>query len=55
MVVADIPAGREPFSLALSQDGKRLFVANIGVFDYSRIPKGDGNKRGLTVPGAGRR
>ena len=52
-VVADIPAGREPFSLALSEDGKRHFVANIGVFDYSRIPTGEGNKRGLTVPAFG--
>ena len=52
-VVADIPAGREPFSLALSADGKRLFVANIGVFNYSLVPKGDGNPRGLIVPAFG--
>ena len=52
-VVADIPAGREPFSLALSDDGQRLFVANIGVFDYSQIPTGEGNKRGLAVPAFG--
>lgn len=29
-VVADIPGGREPFSLVLSEDGTRLYVANIG-------------------------
>ncbi len=52
-VVADIPAGREPLSLALSSDGKRLYVANIGVFDYSLIPTGDGDKRGLTIPAFG--
>jgi DNA-binding beta-propeller fold protein YncE len=52
-VVADIPAGREPFSLALSKDGTRLFVANIGVFDYSVIPQGNGNPRGLAVPAFG--
>lgn len=52
-VVADIPAGREPFSIALSDDGQRLFVANIGVFDYSLIPTGDGNPRGLTKPAFG--
>jgi DNA-binding beta-propeller fold protein YncE len=52
-VVADIPVGREPFSLALSADGARLFVANIGVFDYSLIPTGDGNPRGLSVPAFG--
>jgi sugar lactone lactonase YvrE len=52
-VVADIPVGREPFSLALSADGARLFVANIGVFDYSLIPAGDGHPRGLSVPAFG--
>src|SRR4051812_10367022 len=52
-VVADIPVGREPFSLALSADGARLFVANIGVFDYSLIPTGNGNPRGLSVPAFG--
>jgi len=52
-IAADIPAGREPFSLALSDDGKRLFVANIGVFDYSLIPTGEGDKRGLAVPAFG--
>lgn len=53
LVVADVPAGREPFSLALSSDGTRLFVANIGVFDYSRVPTGTGNPRGLAVPAFG--
>jgi hypothetical protein len=52
-VVADIPVGREPFSLALSSDGSKLFVANIGVFDYSLIPKGEGNPRGLAIPAFG--
>jgi DNA-binding beta-propeller fold protein YncE/phospholipase C len=52
-VVADIPVGREPFSLALSADGTRLFVANIGVFDYSLVPTGDGNPRGISVPAFG--
>ena len=52
-VVADIPVGREPFSLALSGDGTKLFVANIGVFDYSVVPRGDGNPRGISVPAFG--
>ena len=52
-VIADIPVGREPFSLALSPDGSRLFVANIGIFDYSVVPQGDGNPRGLSVPAFG--
>lgn len=52
-VVADVPAGREPFSLALSPDGQRLYVANIGVFDYSLIPTGSGDARGLAIPAFG--
>ncbi len=52
-VLADVPAGREPFSLALSQDGQRLFVANIGIFDYSLVPTGDGDPRGLKTPAFG--
>ena len=52
-VVADIPVGREPFSLALSADATSLFVANIGVFDYSLVPVGDGNPRGISVPAFG--
>ena len=52
-IVADIPVGREPFSLALSADGASLFVDNIGVFDYSLVPTGDGNPRGLSVPAFG--
>ena len=52
-VLADVPAGREPFSLVLSEDGKSLFVANIGVFDYSVIATGDGDKRGIAIPAFG--
>jgi len=53
MVLADVPAGREPFSLVLSKDGSRLYTANIGVFDYSLVPTGEGDKRGLAVPAFG--
>ncbi len=52
-VIATVPAGREPFSVALSPDGQRLFIANIGIFDYSLIPTGDGDPRGLKVPAFG--
>lgn len=38
-VVGSVPAGREPYALLLSPDGKRLYVANIGLFDYTLIPK----------------
>lgn len=52
-VIADVPAGREPFSIAISPGGESLFVANIGVFDYSLIPTGAGNPRGIAVPAFG--
>ncbi len=46
-------AGRQPYTCALSSDEKILFVANIGVFDYSLVPKpeaGKGDPRGLRLP-----
>ncbi len=52
-VIADTPAGREPFSVALSADGKNLFVANIGMLDYSLIINEDGDPRGLKTPAFG--
>jgi DNA-binding beta-propeller fold protein YncE len=52
-VIADVAGGREPFSLAITDDGKRLFVANIGMLDYSLIPDGDGDPRGLAIPAFG--
>jgi YVTN family beta-propeller protein len=30
--------GRQPYALALAADGKKLHVANIGIFDYSVVP-----------------
>ncbi len=37
-VASRVNAGRQPYALALSADGKQLFVANIGIFNYSVIP-----------------
>lgn len=48
-----VAAGRQPYALRLSPDGKALFVANIGVFDYSPIPAprpGEGSPKGLSIP-----
>jgi DNA-binding beta-propeller fold protein YncE len=45
--------GRYPFGLALSQDGKRLYAANVGMFEYSRIEGvniEDPNRQGLLYP-----
>lgn len=51
--VESIPAGRQPYAIALSEDEKRLFVANIGIFNYSLIPPSRSNPTGprsLTKP-----
>ena len=52
-VLSSTPAGREPYALTLSDDGKRLFIANIGLFNYSLVgPSTEANadKRGLSRP-----
>ena len=46
-----VAAGRQPYALEVS--GSAVFVANIGVFDYSPIPKpreGEGSPKGLSRP-----
>ncbi len=52
-VVNTVPAGRAPFSLALSPDERRLYVTNVGVYRYSLVegwnPK-DPQNTGLTFP-----
>jgi len=53
-VVGSTPVGRYPYALAVS--GERVFVANIGLFEYSAVsPPTDGKSdpRGLTVPAFG--
>ncbi len=52
-VVGSVAAGRYPYALAVS--GKRVYVANIGLFAYSAIPAPtDGHDpRGLTRPAFG--
>ena len=50
-LVASIPTGRYPYALTLS--GDRVFVANIGQFEYAPIPppaEGKGDPRGLSFP-----
>lgn len=36
--VASVATGRLPFAIALSPDRKRMYVTNIGMFEYRRIP-----------------
>jgi YVTN family beta-propeller protein len=50
-VVGSTPVGRYPYALAVS--GDRVFVANIGLFEYSAVPPptdGKSDPRGLTRP-----
>jgi DNA-binding beta-propeller fold protein YncE len=37
-ILSSIPVGRMPFGLALSPDGKRAYVSNVGMFQYSVVP-----------------
>lgn len=51
-VVGSVRVGRYPYALAVS--GQRVYVANIGMFEYSPVPEPGGrsrfDKRGLTFP-----
>lgn len=51
--LASVKAGRLPFALALSPDRRKLYVANVGVFEYHMVPNANaGNARtaGLQFP-----
>jgi YVTN family beta-propeller protein len=53
-VIGSTPVGRYPYSLAIA--GGRVFVANIGLFEYSAVPPptdGKSDPRGLTRPAFG--
>ncbi len=53
-VVGSTPVGRYPYTLTVS--GNRVFVANIGLFEYSAVPApsdGKSDPRGLTRPAYG--
>jgi len=36
-ILSSVPLGRYPFGLAVSPDGKRVYAANVGMFEYRRI------------------
>jgi YVTN family beta-propeller protein len=38
-VINSVPVGRYPFGIALSRDEKKIYVANVGMFEYSKIGK----------------
>jgi YVTN family beta-propeller protein len=40
-IVASVRVGRLPFALALSADRQKLYVTNVGMFEYKMIPGAD--------------
>lgn len=52
-VIASVPVGRMPFGLAVAPDGKRVYVSNVGMFQYSLVPgydPKDARDTGLDFP-----
>ncbi len=55
-VLASVKVGRLPFALALAPDGKRAYVTNLGMFEYSALPgvtKQNARAKGLPFPAFG--
>jgi len=42
-----VPVGRYPFGICLSPDEKRVYVANVGMFEYAIIKDGPGEESNL--------
>lgn len=45
-----VPVGRYPFGINLSPDEKKIYVANVGMFEYSRIKTADGKFKSIDYP-----
>ena len=43
-LVHSVPVGRYPFGIQLSPDEKKIYVANVGMFQYGWIKSADSNK-----------
>lgn len=55
-VLKSVPVGRLPFAMALSPDRRKLYVTNVGMFQYQRIPGADPDQpraTGLPFPAFG--
>jgi len=55
-ILSSVPVGRMPFGLALSPDGQRAYVSNVGMFQYSLVPgydKKNPRTTGLEFPAFG--
>src|ERR1035438_6224179 len=56
LIVSSVKVGRLPFALALSEDRRKLYVTNLGMFEYRAVPGADSNRAaatGLTFPAFG--
>lgn len=45
-----VPVGRYPFGINLSPNEKKVYVANVGMFEYSRIKTADGKFKSIDYP-----
>ncbi len=54
-VVRSVPVGRYPFGITLSPDEKTVYVANVGMFEYSYLKgkKGDDPNKAPVFPTSG--
>src|ERR1035437_1431374 len=48
LVVASVKVGRLPFAMTLSDDRRRLYVTNLGIFEYQAVPGADMKQAGAT-------
>ena len=46
-VVASVKVGRLPFAMALSPDRRKLYVTNLGMFEYQAVPGADMKQAGI--------
>ena len=49
-VIKAVGVGRYPFGIALSPDGRKVYVANVGMFEYKPIEMENENQKGLKFP-----
>jgi YVTN family beta-propeller protein len=47
-VVASVKVGRLPFAMTLSADRRKLYVTNLGMFEYQAVPGADVEQAGAT-------
>jgi DNA-binding beta-propeller fold protein YncE len=56
VVVANLRVGRLPFAISLAPDARRVYITNLGMFEYHAIPGAnvnDAGRTGLSFPAFG--